>query len=595
MLRLRRPLRHPLNELVARRNDKARVMCICFLWSLSLVAHFGFARDTQTHAPPPLNGGIFTNVTDQAGITWRQFGGASPDRFLIETMGGGVAFLDFDGDGLLDIFFVNGGETPHGKSASPVQNALYRNLGNGRFEDVAEKAGVDRISFYGMGVAAADFDNDGFPDLYVTGFPSSALFHNNRDGTFTEITEQAAVKNSGRWAASAAWLDIDRDGFLDLVVTNYAQFSFADEKKCEINGMRAYCAQTSYVGMPLTLYHNEGNGQFTDVSGPSGVAKFVGRALGVVAVDVNDDGWTDLFVARDASPNLLLVNQRDGTFRDIAPEAEVAYDTAGTAKAGMGVDAGDVNGDGRPDFVITNFNDQYHSLLVGTSSTLYEDQTARSRLARYTKNFVGWGTHYIDFDNDGNLDLLIVNGHINQGIESTRVDVKYKQPPLLLRNEGKGTFQDMHEQAGDVFQTNYIARGLAVGDWNNDGRAGAVFTCLDGSPVLLRNNTEQENSWIGFELQGTISNRDAIGARITVEAGGRKLARWVTGGSSYLSSQDKRVLVGLGSGPASVSVSAEIRWPNGSVQKLARLKPKQYHHIVEQRPAPVSNRNSAMH
>jgi hypothetical protein len=591
----RRRLPHPMNELLARRNDQSRVMFICFFWSLSLVAHFSFARDSRTHAPLPLNSGIFTNVTDQAGITWRQFSGASPDRFLIETMGGGVAFLDFDGDGLLDIFFVNGGETPHGKSTSAVRNALYRNLGNGRFEDVAAKAGVDRVSFYGMGVAAADFDNDGFPDLYVTGFPASALFHNNRDGTFTEITEQAGVKNSGRWAASAAWLDIDHDGFLDLVVTNYAQFSFADEKKCEINGVRAYCAQTSYLGMPLMLYHNEGNGQFTDVSVSSGVAKLVGRALGVVAVDVNDDGWTDLFVARDASPNLLLVNQKDGSFRDIAPEAEVAYDTAGMAKAGMGVDAGDVNGDGKPDFVITNFNDQYHSLLVGTSSTLYEDQTARSRLARYTKNFVGWGTHYVDFDNDGALDLLIVNGHINQAIESTRVDVKYKQPPLLLRNDGKGTFQDMNERAGDVFQTNYSARGLAVGDWNNDGRADAVFTCLDGSPVLLRNNTGQENSWIGFELQGTMSNRDAIGAKITVEAGGRKLVRWVTGGSSYLSSQDKRVLVGLDSGPGSVSVSAEIRWPNGNVQKLAKLKPKQYHHIVEQEPVPGSNRIHVIH
>ena len=382
-------------------------------------------------------------------------------------------------------------------------------------------------------------------------------------------------------------MDIDHDGLLDLVVTNYAQFSFADEKKCEMNGVRAYCAQTSYVGMPLTLYHNEGNGRFTDVSVPSGVAKFVGRALGVVAVDVNDDGWTDLLVARDASPNLLLVNQKDGTFRYIAPEAEVAYDTAGMAKAGMAVDAGDVNGAGRPDFVLTNFNDQYHSLLVGTGSTLYGDQTARSRLARYTKNFVGWGTHYIDFDNDGNLDLLIVNGHINQAIESTRVDVKYKQPPLLLRNDGQGTFQDMRERAGDVFQTNYSARGLAVGDWNNDGRPDAVFTCLDGSPILLRNDTGQENSWIGFELQGTMSNRDAIGAKITVEAGGRKLVRWVTGGSSYLSSQDKRVLVGLGSGPGAVSISAKIQWPNGSVQKLATLKPKQYHHIVEQRPAPV--------
>jgi len=525
------------------------------------------------------------DVTDQAGITWRQFAGESPDRFLIETMGGGAAFLDLDGDGLLDIFFLNGGETPRGKSSSPVRNALYRNLGNGKFEDLAAKAGVDRIGFYGMGVAVADFDNDGFPDLYVSGFPFSALFHNNRDGTFTDVTEQAGVRNAERWAASAAWFDFDRDGLLDLVVTNYAQLSFADEKKCEIGGVRAYCAQTSYIGMPLTLFHNEGNGRFADVSAHSGMAKLVGRALGVVAVDVNDDGWTDLFVARDASANLLLINQKDGTFQDAGSETEVAYDAAGVAKAGMGVDAGDVNEDGRPDFVVTNFNDQYHSLLVGARSGRYDDQTVASGLARFTKKFVGWGAHFIDFDNDGNLDLLIVNGHINQAIESTRMDVKYKEPPLLLRNDGKTAFRDVRERAGKVFQSNYSARGLAIGDWNNDGRVDAVFTCLNGPPVLLKNISEPENSWIGFELQGTTSTRDAIGAKITVEADRRRLVRWITGGSSYLSSHDKRVLVGLGPVSASSKLRAEIRWPNGNVQRLTELKPNRYHHVVETRPA----------
>jgi len=496
-------------------------------------------------------------------------------------MGGGVAFLDFDGDGLLDIFFVNGGETPRGKSSSPVRNALYRNLGNGRFEDVAVKAGVDRIPFYGMGAAVADFDNDKFPDLYVTGFPSSALFHNNGDGTFSDVTNQAGVKNAGRWAASAAWFDFDRDGLLDLIVTNYAQFSFADEKKCEINAQRAYCAQTSYAGMPLTLFHNDGSGHFTDVSLRSGVAKLVGRALGVVAVDVNDDGWTDLFVARDASPNLLLINQKDGSFRDVASDAEVAYDSAGVAKAGMGVDAGDVNADGRPDFVVTNFNDQYHSLLVGTQSALYEDQTMESGLARHSKKFVGWGVHYVDFDNDGNLDLLIVNGHINEAIEATRVDVKYKEPLLLLKNRGKGSYDDFREYAGEAFLKSYSGRGLAIGDWNNDGRIDAVFTCLGGPPVLLRNDLKRGNAWIGFELQGTKSNRDAIGSRITVEAGGKKLVRWLTGGSSYLSSHDKRLLVGLGPLLESGSVQVEIRWPSGTLQRLTGLQPGRYHKVVE--------------
>ena len=555
---------------------------VCFAALLLTTVGAGRVRDSNGAHRPPQNDQVFTDVTVTAGISWRQFSGESSDRFLIETMGGGVAFLDFDGDGLLDIFLVNGGETPHGKSSSPVRNALYRNLGNGRFEDVTVKAGVDRIPFYGMGAAVADFDNDGFPDLYVTGFPSSALFHNNGDGTFSDVTNQAGVRNAGRWAASAAWFDFDRDGLLDLIVTNYAQFSFADEKKCEINAQRAYCAQTSYAGMPLTLFHNDGSGHFTDVSARSGAAKLVGRALGVVAVDVNDDGWTDLFVARDASPNLLLINQKDGTFRDAASEAEVAYDSSGVAKAGMGVDAGDVNADGRPDFVVTNFNDQYHSLLVGTSSFLYQDRTMESGLAGYSKKFVGWGVHYLDFDNDGNLDLLIVNGHINEAIEDTRLDVKYKQPPLLLRNKGIGSYEDVRESAGEAFRKSYSGRGLAIGDWNDDGRIDAVFSGLNGPPVLLRNDSKQGNAWIGLELRGTKSNRDAIGSRITVEAGGRKLVRWLTGGSSYLSSHDKRVLVGLGPLPESGRVQVEIRWPSGTLQRLSGLQPGQYHKVAEE-------------
>src|SRR5215469_17538371 len=266
-------------------------------WSLLFV--MCFSSSTSLDFVPPSESSaqkeIFTDVTEQAHITWRHFSGESQDRFLIETMGGGVAFLDFDGDGLQDLFFVNGGETPHGKSTTPIHNGLYRNLGDGRFQDVAAKAGVDRLPFYGMGVAAGDFDNDGFPDLYVTGFPRSALFHNNGNGTFTDVTDRAGIKNAGRWAASAAWFDFDRDGYLDLIVTNYAQFSFDDVKKCELDGKPAYCAQKAYEGIPLTLYHNNGDGTFTDVSERSGLAKLVGRALGIVAVDVNDDGWTDLF------------------------------------------------------------------------------------------------------------------------------------------------------------------------------------------------------------------------------------------------------------------------------------------------------------
>ena len=538
----------------------------------------------SAHAAQPASSDkktIFTDITQEAGITWHQFSGESPDRFLLETMGGGVAFLDFDNDGLQDIFFVNGGETPRGKSPVPVRNALYRNLGNGRFEEVAARAGVDRLDFYGMGVAVGDYDNDGHPDLFVTGFPSSALFHNNGNGTFTEVTDKAGVKNAGRWAASSAWFDYDRDGYLDLVVTNYVRFSFDDPKKCEVNGMRSYCEQLAYQGMPLTLYHNNRDGTFTDVSTQSGLGKLVGRALGVVAIDVNNDGWTDLFIARDASPNLLLINQHNGTFEDVAVDAEVAYNEHGVAKAGMGVDAGDATGDGLPDFVITNFNDQYHSLLVGSESAQYEDRTVASRLAALTKSYVGWGVKFLDFDNDGNLDLMFMNGHINQTVEATRADVSYQQPPLLLRNLSNGTFQNMRDSAGPVFNSAYLGRGLAAGDFDNDGDLDVAFTCLNGTPVLLRNNVGQQNSWIGFELQGTTSNRDAIGARIIVTSGGRQLVRWITGGSSYLSAHDKRVIVGLGPNSAGKPVGAEIVWPRGRIQRLSGLELGRYHKIIE--------------
>jgi enediyne biosynthesis protein E4 len=544
-----------------------------------LMLAIAFWKTVSISATPSASKEIFTDITDQAGITWQQFGGESKDRFLIETMGGGVAFFDFDNDGLLDILFVNGGETPHGKSPLPLRNALYRNLGNGRFENVAVKAGVDKLSFYGMGVTAADFDNDGYQDLYITGYPASALFHSNGDGTFTNVTEKAGVKNAGKWAAGAAWFDYDRDGFLDLIVTNYAQFSFDDPKKCEVNARRTYCAQTAYTGLPLTLYHNNGDGTFSDVSAHAGFDKLVGRGLGAVAIDVNDDGWPDLFIARDASPNLLLINNHDGTFQDRALEAEVAYDQNGAAKAGMGVDAGDFNGDGILDFVVTNFNDQYHSLFVGSKSLTFSDRTSASHLATLTRSFVGWGAKFLDYDNDGNLDLMLVNGHINQVIESTRVDVKYKEPALLLRNNGNGIFDDMRDLAGAAFQRSYVGRSLAVGDLDNDGDPDAVFTTLNGSPVLLRNNVGQDGAWIGFSLQGTLSNRDAIGAKITVISAGRTLTRWIAGGGSYQASHDKRVLVGLGSNAK--PVDADIRWPSGIVQHLSDLQPRQYHKIVE--------------
>jgi hypothetical protein len=455
---------------------------------------------------------IFTDVSASAGIDWKHYNGFSSDRLLIEAMGGGVGFADLGGSGTLDIFLVNGGETPRGKSPSILRNALYRNTGGGKFEDIAKDAGVDRVTNYGMGAAIADFDNDGRQDIFLTGFPGCTLYHNNGDGTFTDVTLDAGVENAGRWAAGAAWFDFDRDGYLDLVVCNYVKFSFAGpQPKCMYGDVRTYCEQRGYSGMPLTLYRNNRNGTFTDVSKASRLDEFVGRALGVVAIDVDDDGWTDLFIARDGSPNLLLINQRDGTFADAGLEAEVAYDLAGNTKAGMGVDAGDVNGDGRPDFVVTNFNQEYHSLFLGTPRFPFADATRTSGLASHTQFYVGWGTHFLDYDNDGHLDSVIVNGHINEVITDVQASVKYRETPLLLHNNGQGRFTDISSRGGPVFAKGYLARGLATGDWDNDGAPDAIFSCLGESPVLLHNNIGQKNSWIGVHLEGTKSNRDAIG------------------------------------------------------------------------------------
>ena len=524
----------------------------------------------------------FADITAAAGIHWKHTSGESKDCFLIEAMGGGVALADFDNDGLPDIFFVTGGETPHAKSATPPRNALYRNLGNGRFEDVTAKAGVERIPFYGMGVAAADYDNDGYPDLYVTGYPASALYHNNRDGTFTNVTERAGVSNAGKWGASAAWFDYDRDGRLDLFVANYAKFSFDGPQHCSYEGRPTYCAQSAYEGEAPRLYHNNGDGTFTDVSVQAGLSKLIGRALGVIALDVDGDGWPDLFVARDASPNLLLINQHNGAFKDAALSAEVALNMDGNARAGMGVDAGDVTGNGWPAFVITNFNDEHHALFMHPGHFPFEERTVESGLATFTRSFVGWGVHFLDYDNDGNLDLVVVNGHINEVIERTRRDVSYREPPLLLHNDGHGNFQDMARLAGPVFQQKFRARGLAVGDLDNDGRTDVVFTTLNDSPVLLHNSAAETGAWIGFQLEGTRSNRDAIGAKVVVSSGERKFVRWITGGGSYLSSHDKRLILGLGRN-APPQVSAEIQWPSGRKQAAPALEINRYHRIVEPR------------
>jgi hypothetical protein len=525
----------------------------------------------------PASAPFFRDVTAAAGITWRHFNGQSEDRFLVESTAGGVAFLDFDNDGKLDLLFVNGGETPRGKSPIPVRHALYRNLGNGRFADVTARAGLDRTSFFGMGAAAADFDNDGFTDVYITGYPAGALFHNNGDGTFTDVTSRSGTSNQGEWGASAAWFDYDNDGRLDLFIANYAEFSFQDPRRCEFEGKPAYCAQTAYRGRPSRLYHNNGDGTFTDVSAASGIAALPGRALGVVAIDYDGDGRTDLFVACDATPNLLLRNRGDGTFESVGIEAEVAYNPDGVARAGMGVDAGDLDGDGRPDFVVTNFDTEYHALYLNRGSLPFREVTVESRLAQFTRSYVGWGVRMLDFDNDGVLDLFLVTGHLHGMIARSNRTVAYREPPLLLANDGRAHFSRI--DAGPVFQTGYLGRGMATGDFDNDGAIDVAFVSLNNPPVLLHNEAAAGRRWLGVRLHGTASNRDAIGAKLMLHAGDRILTRWITGGGSFLGSHDRRVVFGLGH--EGVAGELEIRWPSGRIQRVSALAPGRYHDITE--------------
>ncbi len=393
------------------------------------------------------------------------------------------------------------------------------------------------------------------------------------------MTAKAGVANAGEWGASAAWLDYDRDGRLDLFIANYVGFSYSQSKRCEFAGQPTYCAQTEYQGSRSRLYHNNGDGKFTDLSVPSGVAAMPGRALGVIAIDADGDGWIDLFVARDASPNLLLLNERNGTFRDAAVEKEVAYNSDGVARSGMGIDAADINGDGLPDFVVTNFDHEYHALYLSDAKGPYIEATVASGLARYTRPYVGWGVRFLDFDNDGAPDLLIANGHLHQQIALANREVSYREPPLLLANNGKGQFHSMGAQAGPAFTTGILGRGLATGDFDNDGAVDALLVDLNGPPVLLHNTASSRNTWAGVALRGVHCNRDAIGARLTLRTGDKSLTRWIAGGGSFLSTHDRRVVFGLGADRKAGPL--EIRWPDGRLQTVSELPLNRYTTIEE--------------
>ncbi len=499
-------------------------------------------------------------------------------------MGAGVALFDYDNDGRLDIFLVNGApfQDPTPKGAIPQKigpsywNRLFHQKPDGTFEDVTEKAGLQG-SGYGMGVAVGDYDNDGFEDLYVTAYGGNKLCHNNGDGTFTDVTEKAGVAGSG-WSTSAAWVDLDNDGLLDLVVLRYLQWDFEDiwcgEHK---EGYRAYCHPDVFQPISPLVYHNDGNGHFTEVSQKIGLAK-PGKGLGIALADYDRDGHIDLFVANDSMVEFLYHNKGDGTFEEVGLLSEVAVDGDGRTYAGMGVDFADYNNDGWPDLVITDLANQRYALYLNSRDSTFTYSSFTSGVARATMQHSGWGVRFLDYDNDGWKDLLIAQGHDLDTVELSYPNLHYREPMLLLRNTGKD-FVDVSASSGAVFHEPWLGRGMAVGDIDNDGRLDAVVSTNDGPVHILHNETPTQNHWITLKLVGHKSNRDAIGAEIKlVTTKGPQFATVSTAGS-YLSSSDKRVHFGLASESSAQSI--EIRWPSGIQQTLKNVRADQILQIDE--------------
>jgi hypothetical protein len=528
--------------------------------------------------------GKFIDVTSALGVHFNYLSSHTPKHYLLETMGGGVALFDYDNDGRLDIFLVNGAplQDPTPKGAIPQKtgqnywNRLYHQKQDGTFEDVTEKAGLQGVG-YDMGVAVGDYDNDGFEDLYVTAYGGNKLYHNNGDGTFTDVTEKAGVAGSG-WSTSAAWVDLDNDGLLDLVVLRYLQWDFEDiwcgEHK---EGYRAYCHPDVFQPISPLVYHNDGNGHFTQVSQKIGLSK-PGKGLGIALADYDRDGHIDLFVANDSMVEFLYHNKGDGTFEEVGLLSEVAVDGDGRTYAGMGVDFADYNNDGWPDLVITDLANQRYALYQNNGDGTFTYSSFTSGVARLTMPHSGWGVRFLDYDNDGWKDLLIAQGHDLDTVELSYPNLHYREPMLLLRNTGK-EFVDVSAASGDVFSKPWLGRGMAIGDVDNDGLIDAVVATNDGPAHILHNETPTPNHWLTLKLVGHRSNRDAIGAEVKlVTARGQQFATVSTAGS-YLSSSDKRVHFGLG--PESVAQSIEIRWPSGILQTLKNVRADQILQVDE--------------
>ena len=526
----------------------------------------------------PGHQGNFVDVTAASGVRFQHLAGHTPKKYLLETMGSGVALFDYDNDGLLDIFLANGAPitdpTPKGtipeKAGSKYWNRLYHQKKDGTFEDVTEKSGLAGAG-YSLGVAAGDFDNDGFEDLYVTGYGGNHLYHNNGDGTFTDVTQSSGTGGSG-WSTSAAWVDLDGDGLLDLIVLRYVKWDF-DDVWCgeHRDGYRAYCHPDIFPAIAPLVYHNDGKGRFTEVSQKVGIS-LPGKGLGIAIADYDRDGHTDIVVANDSMMEQIYRAKGDGTFEELGLPAEIAVDGDGRTYAGMGIAFSDYNNDGFPDLLITNLANQKYALYQNNGDGSFTYASYISGLGGMSLLHSGWGAQFIDYDNDGLKDILVAQGHDLDNVELTFPQIHYREPLLLARNTGKG-FVDVSASSGPVFKENWVGRGMAVGDIYNDGNIDAVVTTNDGPAYVVRNETATQNHWLGLKLVGHASNRDAIGAEVKVVCG--DLPQWetVTTAGSYLSSSDKRLHFGLGA--HSMADTIEIRWPSGISQTLANIKADQ--------------------
>jgi enediyne biosynthesis protein E4 len=516
-----------------------------------------------------------------SGISWVHANAMSAERYLPETMGPGVAFVDYDNDGWADIFMVNSGPADFYQPKSPLRHALYRNNRDGSFTDVTEKAGIGPASAFGMGCAIADYDNDGYQDILITAYGRCTLYRNNGNGTFTDVTEKAGVGAPG-WTTSAVWFDYDNDGRLDLFLCSFVEFSLKNNVFCGDNklGKRFYCIPRVFKPTPSLLFRNNGDGTFTEVSAGTDIQRALGKALGVVATDINNDGALDLFVANDTVQNFLFVNRGKGKWEEIGLSAEVAFSVNGTPRSGMGVDAADINGDGWQDLFVANVDQEMFSLYQNQKNGFFRDVAGAHGVAQATRLLSGWGLKFFDYDNDGFVDLFLANGHPDDMIDQYSQQVKYKEPLLLFHHDGQ-KLTNVSASAGPAFHESFPARGLAVGDYDNDGRIDVLVGNNGDAPVLLKNNTGDGNHWVGLKLQGTACNRDAIGATIAWSAGGVTRTRYKANGGSYLSSHDMREVLGVG---AAAKIDwVEIKWPqpSGRVERLTNVPIDRYVTVVE--------------